>query len=243
MPKKLTIEFGRGQFEKEGYTLLTKKYVNNVQQLEYTCPIGHSGSIKWICWQRGNRCSECSGKKKHTINFVRKQFAAEGYTLLTTRYINNKQQLEYICPNNHLGRTQFGNWQYGYRCKECYLENNSGENNPNYNPNLTDEERSNRNEKRRHLSGYDGWNCFVKDRANFTCQVCGGSKGGNIVSHHIESYNNNPDLRTALDNGVCLCEKCHKNFHHQYGYGNNTREQFEEFMNNYNNKMGIVDVR
>jgi hypothetical protein len=35
MSKKLTIEFIREQFEKEGYTLLTKEYINNKQKLEY----------------------------------------------------------------------------------------------------------------------------------------------------------------------------------------------------------------
>lgn len=232
MPKKLTIEFVRDSFEKEGYTLLTKTYENNVQQLKYTCPTGHKGSIKWICWQRGNRCSECSGKKKHTIVFVREQFEKDGYVLLTTEYINNKQHLEYICPNNHFGKTQFGNWQHGYRCKKCYLENNWGKNNPNYNPDLTEEERNNRNEKRRHIPRYDGWNYAVKERDGFICQVCGRLRG-RVESHHLESYNSSPGLRTALDNGVCLCKRCHKNFHHQYGYGSNTEEQFEEFKINY----------
>ncbi len=40
----------------------------------------------------------------------------------------------------------------------------------------------------------------------------------------------NKELRTTLTNGITLCETCHKNFHHQYGYGNNTKKQFEKWL-------------
>lgn len=100
----------------------------------------------------------------------------------------------------------------------------SGENNPNYKPYLTDEERI----VGRFYPGYSEWRKAVYERDNYTCQVCGDDTGGNLNAHHLESYDNNPDLRTSLDNGITLCEDCHKDFHHQYGYGNNTRKQYEE---------------
>lgn len=64
----------------------------------------------------------------------------------------------------------------------------------------------------------------------YKCQCCGDNKGGSLCAHHLESYRNNPDLRTSLENGTTLCEKCYRKFHNQYGYRNNTREQFEEFL-------------
>lgn len=102
----------------------------------------------------------------------------------------------------------------------------NGKNNPNYKPHLTDEDR----QSVRNIPGYVEWRKAVYERDDYTCQVCGSKKSGNIVAHHLESYNSNPKLRTTLSNGITLCEdKCHKDFHHQYGYGNNTRKQFEKF--------------
>jgi len=94
------------------------------------------------------------------------------------------------------------------------------------NSNLTEEQRA----AGRIYPKYKKWRKEVYERDNYTCQYCGDSVGGNLNAHHIEGYNNNPKLRTDLGNGVTLCEECHLDFHHQYGYGDNTREQFEEWM-------------
>lgn len=235
MSKKLTIGFVRKQFEKEGYILLTEEYRDNTQRLEYICPNNHEGVICFGSWRNGHRCLECSGSKMYTIGFIKEQFEKEGYTLLSTKYKGAHKHLNYVCPNNHNGHTCWHHWQQGKRCKKCWHLRSRGDGSPHWNSTLTDEDR----QDRRFIPGYDEWRLAVYKRDNFTCQVCS-KKGGNLVSHHIESYNSNPDLRTALDNGVCLCEKCHKNFHHQYGYGNNTEQQFNKFKNNYN-KQAIID--
>lgn len=110
---------------------------------------------------------------------------------------------------------------------EEYRASMIGENNPNYNPNLTREER----EQGRHIEGYDEWVYKVKERANFTCDCCN-RKGGKLHSHHLDGYNWCKERRTDITNGVCLCEKCHKEFHHIYGYKNNAKEQYIEFKEN-----------
>ena len=223
--KKLTIEFVREQFEKEGYTLLTKEYINSKQRLEYICPDGHTWGITWSDWNSGYRCVECAGLKKLTIEYIRKQFEKENCKLLTKIYTNNKCQLDYVCPKDHYSKTTWHDWQTGYRCKTCNYEGRKGNGNANYNPRLTEEER----QKERLVEGYSEWCYVVKEKYNFTCQVCGDNKGGNLVSHHLYSYMSWPELRLVLENGVCLCERCHKAFHHKYGYGDNTKKQFEEF--------------
>jgi predicted restriction endonuclease len=52
------------------------------------------------------------------------------------------------------------------------------------------------------------WATFVKDRANYACEVCGQySKFAN--AHHIlpKPY---AELRWDVKNGICLCPRCHR---------------------------------
>ena len=110
--------------------------------------------------------------------------------------------------------------------KSCgCLQHLCGKDNPNYNPDLTDDNRV----RGRHIPGYSAWVKAILKRDNYTCQICGDNTGGNLIAHHIESYHDNPELRTKLSNGATVCERHHSDFHHQYGYGHNTRKQFEEF--------------
>ena len=99
-----------------------------------------------------------------------------------------------------------------------------GKENPNYNPNKTDEER----EKERLVEGYGIWRNKVFHNDKFTCQCCGDKKGGNLTAHHLDSWDWCKDKRLDIDNGITLCKPCHKDFHDKYGYGKNTRNQFYE---------------
>lgn len=100
-----------------------------------------------------------------------------------------------------------------------------GEDHPNWNPNLTQDDREDKRNDVKHTK----WSRDTKERDNYTCQVCYDDKGGNLISHHLESYNSNVKLRYDIDNGVTLCEECHINFHKEYGFGNNTRLQYREW--------------
>lgn len=101
----------------------------------------------------------------------------------------------------------------------------TGENNPRWNPNLTDEDR----QDRRLYPAYNEWRLQVFDRDNFTCQKCGSKKSRPLNAHHIEGYSFNKELRTVVDNGITFCKKCHKDFHHIYGNESNT-EKVNEFL-------------
>ena len=102
-----------------------------------------------------------------------------------------------------------------------------GTKNHSYNPNLTDEDRLRR---RYYLGGgsHRSWSKQTMERDNYTCQICN-QHGGKLNAHHLNGWNAFPEQRFDLDNGVTLCTDCHKDFHSQYGYGDNTREQFNEY--------------
>ena len=93
------------------------------------------------------------------------------------------------------------------------------------NPNLTDEDRV----RTRNFYEIDEWRKQVFERDNYTCQHCGDNKGHNLVAHHKDGYNWCEERRTDVDNGETLCNKCHKEFHSIYGYGNNTEQQYKEW--------------
>ena len=62
---------------------------------------------------------------------------------------------------------------------------------------------------------YEEWTEAVKKRDNFTCQHCRKEnlQGKACHAHHIKSWDNFPELRYVLNNGVTLCCSCHSKAH------------------------------
>ena len=88
---------------------------------------------------------------------------------------------------------------------------------------------NNKKEINRNCSEYIEFVKKVLARDNYTCQCCG-KKQGDMEVHHLDGYNWCIERRTDETNGITLCKTCHKNFHFNYGSGNNTKEQFEEWI-------------
>ena len=108
-----------------------------------------------------------------------------------------------------------------------------GINHYNYNPNMSDEERK-LSKARHHSLEMKKWRKDVLQRDSYTCQISGVK--GQIVSHHLNSWNKFPEQRFDIDNGITILTILHRLFHKLYGNGNNTKEQFLEFKERYNNK-------
>jgi 5-methylcytosine-specific restriction endonuclease McrA len=94
-----------------------------------------------------------------------------------------------------------------------------------HNPTLTDEER----EENRKYPAYRVWRKSVFERDDYTCKCCG-ERGVKLAAHHILNFAEHKDLRVEVDNGITLCEGCHKSFHSIYGVKNNNKQQLNDFI-------------
>lgn len=76
---------------------------------------------------------------------------------------------------------------------------------------------------------YKQWREDVFERDKYTCQKCN-RVGRNLHAHHIHSFSKYPELRLEVDNGITLCQACHKEFHKINGFDTD-QNQLDEFLN------------
>ena len=112
-------------------------------------------------------------------------------------------------------------------CNHCFRKIfYSGKNHPQWNENITIDER----EHRRKIPGYNIFTRKVLARDNYTCQCCNNTYPNKLEVHHLDGYDWCKEKRLDVTNGITLCKECHSSFHSHYGMGKNTKEQFEEWM-------------
>jgi len=196
---KPTYDFVKYSFEKEGYTLLSKEYINNRTKLKYVCPKGHIHSISFGKWGIGRRCPYCSKKIKKTIKDVRNSFESAGYILLSTKYINNHTKLKYICHNGHKHSIIWTDWARGVRCPTCYCINNMGENHPSWKGGISFEpycEAWKDLEYKKDIRNRDGNKCLNP--------YCDSPDSRDLTIHHIDYNKKN----CKPNNLITVCRSC-----------------------------------
>ena len=210
--KRYSYKYVYDYFESNSCRLLEIEYLNSKTKMKYKCNCGNVSKINFNNFKNGNRCRKCSGSEKYTLNYVQNCFKYHGCKLIEKTYENNHTPMEYKCDCGRIDKISFNKFILGQRCHYCAHEKTKGENNGNHNPNLTDEERL----IKRNYPEYNQWRTAVYERDDYTCQKCF-KKGIRFNAHHIEGFAENKDLRTDMDNGITLCEQCHKKFHIKYG--------------------------
>lgn len=65
----------------------------------------------------------------------------------------------------------------------------------------------------RRSAEYKEWRKAVFERDNYTCQLCG-VRGVRLNAHHKKPFATFHNLRTDINNGITLCERCHRKVHH-----------------------------
>lgn len=100
---RLTIDFIREEFKKEGYVLLSTEYINNRTKLKYKCNRKHINYTTWDNWVGRYRCSICwsediSGPGNPALKGgVSKEFYCRDWTKEYKDYI--KERDGYKCLN------------------------------------------------------------------------------------------------------------------------------------------------
>lgn len=216
--------------------VVSDEYISDTSKLSCRCTqCNETFNISWHHLQRGQNCPNCTMEKykemkrsslKEVKEYIRKNDLP--VELLSKKYTNAKQLLKFKCLKcNEIFNKRYDNLKSGQLCTTCGIKKRSGTNHPLYNPFLTDEER-NKSRILRYGKKYQNWCYEVHKKHKFSCKVCNTNR--NIVAHHLYSYSSHENIRLEVNNGVTLCQKHHIAFHKQFGYRNNTKEQFEEYM-------------
>ncbi len=63
------------------------------------------------------------------------------------------------------------------------------------------------------------WSNTIKKNDDYICKICGVfGTSKTLIAHHILYRHKYPEKSLDIDNGVTLCEDCHKDFHHLNGW-------------------------
>ncbi|GEM_PF-1503815 len=231
-------------FEKRNCILLTE-YIEQLTirtPLEYICSCGRHNYTSFevfrykpvvdnrvTCKSCGYLNREIREKELYTIQ-CKEYLNNIGYILLDTniKELSSTDTLQLICPEGHHTSLSIASLKNGRKCRICtkieLRKKKCGVNHPRYNPNLSLQDRL---LNRRYIE-YEDWRKAVYSRDLYTCQVCG-KTNCKLHAHHKNGFAEHKELRTILENGITLCETCHREFHSLYSVLNNTEEQFNEF--------------
>lgn len=219
--------------------LISTQYISNgsknKDKLVFVCKQGHEFKTTWADYQSGKGCPKCVRRYESLEDYKKVIYKMYGdeYEVLG-EYKNSQTKIlmrHNICGHEWLVTPNSMTQGHGCPNPQCCYKR--GENHYKWNPNLTAEDRL-RNSSRLTQLGYKRWRGLVLGRYNNKCVICGTKKSKNnkLIPHHLNSWNSYIDQRLDVNNGVAMCEYHHKEFHSMYGFGNNTKEQFEEYKNN-----------
>lgn len=210
-------DFIRTEFESAGFKVLNSGFRKNTDLIRYIAYCGHENTIDYAHFTQGvgRVCSACSHSILYKYDYVKEQFEAEDCELLETEYINCKTPMRYIAQCGHESFVTFDVFLNApaatKRCPRCHKKT--------YHDNPSDRNRT----------AAKNWRKAVYEKGGYNCVACG-THGGLLNAHHLDAYDTNPTERFNVDNGVVLCPACHIKFHQAYGFGGNTKVQFQTWL-------------
>ena len=175
-------------------------------------------------FQKGNKLGRKYGFQKGHQGYkfwLGKKLSDEHKRKLSKAHLGKHHTEE---AKKRIGKAQKGNkwalgkhWKFSYirkgscgmlgkkhtqEWKDKHSKKTSGEKHYNWNVGVSRDKHS--WDKR-----YKQWRKAVFARDNYTCRECK-KVGVYLEAHHIKSWAKYPKLRYKIDNGLTLCEDCHK---------------------------------
>lgn len=204
-------------------------------------------------------CKVCAKEKvlltltKHSVDDIEKDIKKNGYQIIDkSKYVNAYVGLPCRCSNGHTFDLYYSDYLCrGRGCRKCGILNNSGENHWNYKggeSEVMDALRKSLVNWKKDVLAYYGFECAIRKTK------------GDIVVHHLYSFSDllkdalsicNLELLNKVsdykdgefdllkstllslhkrENGIAISKDIHNEFHSIYGKGNNTYEQFSNFL-------------
>jgi hypothetical protein len=263
---RLSQDTVEDRYSNQGYQLITE-YRGNSKKVTAICPKGHTWEHLPSNFTKGQRCFECNGAKKYSLEQVKLSFTERGFIPLFEYYDNNKEYLPFMCPKHIEYGIQYARFvnmrRDGANCKKCYLLMFTGENSSLWKGGLTSINHFLRG------SIYEEWTKPSLAYHGFKCAIT--NLGNQLEVHHLNNNfseivkeifsSSNLEIRqtigeysqSEIDQIKALCNKLHKKhglgiplkkeihnlFHKVYGNKNNNPNQFDEFKKRYS--MGEFD--
>ena len=179
--------------------------------------------IKRIPWNKG---------KSTQIKLNCKTCLKEFYTMPSNIRRNKKycSRKCYLSVPKNQSRNKGKHWTLTPEQKIRYTTQQLGEKNHQWKGGISD---------KRDKPEYKRFLRQVTKRYGKFCIVCGALE--NIKFHHLNAYKRYPDQAMDINNVIPICNKHHYSFHKEYGFGDNTREQFMEWLGDMTDE--IVNIK
>jgi hypothetical protein len=206
--KKYTIEQVRKIFVQSDCELISNEYFNSKSPLMFKCECGELGRTTLDSFSRGIRCRQCMPERKSaaqrlSYSEVREHFHKSGCILLSEKYINNSEILDYICECGNISKIRYADFKFGYRCWECGVSKRANKRRATYdkvfnyylenNCLLLSESYTNTHEKLRYVCecGEENIATFESFKNGSRCKKCGIDKTAEKRRHdyeYVKSY-------------------------------------------------------
>lgn len=117
------IEF----FTENEFTLLSTEYTKNTQVLKFTCKCENKIDMTFKKYLIQKCCDSCHSttlqrRFKYTFNEIQKIFSDQECVLVSTEYINQLSELEYICKCKNKTKVILKIFLKYKHCQQCGIE-------------------------------------------------------------------------------------------------------------------------